>query len=115
MRRCASTHGYLLRSRWDRREEHADALASDGVEEIFKMGQGDTTQVDLFDPTNYLLTYLPSEDRQDQAAPYENQMASAATRQSDRRAQKSRQAEGGRLFTTVHNCFPHSASIPRPR
>ncbi len=28
----------------------ADALASDGVEEIFKMGQGDTAQVDLFDP-----------------------------------------------------------------
>jgi len=28
----------------------ADALESDGVEEIFKMGQGDTTQVDLFDP-----------------------------------------------------------------
>ena len=28
----------------------SDALASDGVEEIFKMGQGDTAQVDLFDP-----------------------------------------------------------------
>lgn len=28
----------------------ADALASDGVEEIFKMGEGDTTEVDLFDP-----------------------------------------------------------------
>ncbi|HBN76081.1 MAG TPA: type I restriction endonuclease [Planctomycetaceae bacterium] len=27
-----------------------DALASDGVEEIFKMGQGDTSQVDIFDP-----------------------------------------------------------------
>lgn len=27
-----------------------DALQSDGVEEIFKMGQGDTTEVDLFDP-----------------------------------------------------------------
>ena len=27
-----------------------DALQSDGVEEIFKMGQGDTTQVDIFDP-----------------------------------------------------------------
>jgi len=28
----------------------AEALQSDGVEEIFKMGQGDTTEVDLFDP-----------------------------------------------------------------
>lgn len=28
----------------------ADALASDGVEEIFKVGQGDIAQVDLFDP-----------------------------------------------------------------
>jgi len=28
----------------------ADALKSDGVEEIFKMGQGDTTEVDIFDP-----------------------------------------------------------------
>jgi type I restriction enzyme, R subunit len=28
----------------------ADALQSDGVEEIFKMGQGDTTQVNIFDP-----------------------------------------------------------------
>ncbi|MDA7924695.1 DUF3387 domain-containing protein [Mariniblastus sp.] len=28
----------------------ADALESDGVEEIFKMGQGDTTEVDLFHP-----------------------------------------------------------------
>ena len=28
----------------------ADALASDGVEEIFKMGQGDTSQIDIFDP-----------------------------------------------------------------
>ncbi|TWU49441.1 type I restriction endonuclease subunit R [Rubripirellula reticaptiva] len=28
----------------------ADALASDGVEEVFKMGQGDTSEVDLFDP-----------------------------------------------------------------
>jgi len=27
-----------------------DALQSDGVEEIFKMGQGDTSQVDIFDP-----------------------------------------------------------------
>jgi len=27
-----------------------DALQSEGVEEIFKMGQGDTTEVDLFDP-----------------------------------------------------------------
>ena len=27
-----------------------DALQSDGVEEIFKMGQGDTSEVDLFDP-----------------------------------------------------------------
>ncbi len=28
----------------------AEALKSDGVEEIFKMGQGDTTEVDIFDP-----------------------------------------------------------------
>ena len=28
----------------------AEALRSDGVEEIFKMGQGDTTKVDIFDP-----------------------------------------------------------------
>ena len=28
----------------------AEALKSDGVEEIFKMGQGDTSEVDLFDP-----------------------------------------------------------------
>ncbi len=28
----------------------AEALQSDGVEEIFKMGQGDTAEVDLFDP-----------------------------------------------------------------
>ncbi len=28
----------------------AEALQSDGVEEIFKMGQGDTTEVDIFDP-----------------------------------------------------------------
>ena len=28
----------------------ADALHSDGVEEIFKMGHGDTTEVDIFDP-----------------------------------------------------------------
>lgn len=28
----------------------AEALRSDGVEEIFKMGQGDTTEVDIFDP-----------------------------------------------------------------
>ena len=28
----------------------AEALASDGVEEIFKMGQGDTAEVDIFDP-----------------------------------------------------------------
>ena len=30
-----------------------EALQSDGVEEIFKMGQGDTTEIDIFDP-NYL-------------------------------------------------------------
>ena len=28
----------------------AEALQSDGVEEIFKMGQGDTSEVDIFDP-----------------------------------------------------------------
>lgn len=28
----------------------AEALKSDGVEEIFKMGQGDTAEVDIFDP-----------------------------------------------------------------
>ena len=28
----------------------AEALQSDGVEEIFKMGQGDTAEVDIFDP-----------------------------------------------------------------
>lgn len=28
----------------------AEALRSDGVEEIFKMGQGDSTEVDIFDP-----------------------------------------------------------------
>lgn len=28
----------------------AEALASDGVEEVFKMGEGDTSEVDLFDP-----------------------------------------------------------------
>ena len=28
----------------------AEALKSDGVEEIFKMGQGDTREVDIFDP-----------------------------------------------------------------
>jgi type I restriction enzyme R subunit len=28
----------------------AEALKSDGVEEIFKMGQADTTEVDIFDP-----------------------------------------------------------------
>ncbi len=28
----------------------AEALKSDGVEEIFKIGQGDTTEVDIFDP-----------------------------------------------------------------
>ena len=28
----------------------AEALKSDGVEEIFKMGQGDTSEVDIFDP-----------------------------------------------------------------
>ncbi|MBT3202392.1 MAG: type I restriction endonuclease subunit R [Phycisphaerales bacterium] len=28
----------------------AEALRSDGVEEVFKMGQGDTAEVDLFDP-----------------------------------------------------------------
>ena len=28
----------------------ADALQSDGVEEVFKMGQGDTSEVDVFDP-----------------------------------------------------------------
>lgn len=28
----------------------AEALQSDGVEEIFKLGQGDTAQVDIFDP-----------------------------------------------------------------
>ena len=32
------------------REMIAEALKSDGVEEIFKMGQGDTTEVDIFDP-----------------------------------------------------------------
>ena len=32
------------------RQMIADTLESDGVEEIFKMGQGDTTEVDLFDP-----------------------------------------------------------------
>ncbi len=31
----------------------AEALKSDGIEEIFKMGQGDTTEVDIFDP-NYM-------------------------------------------------------------
>jgi type I restriction enzyme R subunit len=36
------------------REMLAEALKSDGVEEIFKMGQGDTTEVDIFDP-DYLL------------------------------------------------------------
>jgi type I restriction enzyme R subunit len=30
-----------------------EALDSDGVEEIFKMGQGDTSEVDIFDP-NYM-------------------------------------------------------------
>ncbi len=28
----------------------AEALQSDGIEEIFKMGQGDTSEVDIFDP-----------------------------------------------------------------
>lgn len=28
----------------------AEALRSDGVEEIFKMGQGDTSEIDIFDP-----------------------------------------------------------------
>lgn len=32
------------------RKMMTDALASDGVEEIFKMGQGDTSEVDIFDP-----------------------------------------------------------------
>ncbi len=32
------------------RQMISDALESDGVEEIFKMGQGETTEVDIFDP-----------------------------------------------------------------
>jgi hypothetical protein len=55
----------------------AETLMSDGVEEIFKMGQDDTGEVDIFDPD------LPGEDRQDQATEHQNQDAAAATGQGN--------------------------------